>query len=195
MATRTSTYYNRLIGPRTSMHPLISPPSPPIIHHYHINPSVARAANKQRSARPWIMCVPIYIHIACRQSLRTFMKPCPYAFVGTEMTTRRPPLAHAPTISGRAAPVVHKRSTIEMVGQHTRMSLPCHRACQILIFFSYSYHKRPYKLNLFFCGPELATPRRTRVSCHRLAWNFYRFRLPAYRHSWNTWLDCPRRLS
>ena len=95
-------------------HPLISPPSPPIIHpsiSYQSLPSQGQLISSTAHVHGSCACPFTYGRI-----LRTFMIPCPYAFVGTELTTRQPPLPHAPTISVRAAPVVHKRSTIEMVG-------------------------------------------------------------------------------
>ena len=143
------------------MHLLISPPSPSIII---IHQSLVARAAQLTSAHPWIMCVSIYIHyctIAC-YSLRTFMIPCPYAFVGTEMTTRHAPPS-AGTCPNCAPPLWYTSDRPSRWGWGAHMSLPCHRACQILIF---SYHSRPYQLNYFFGGPELAhAPRHaTRLS-------------------------------
>lgn len=137
------------------------------------------------------MCVSIYIHIACRQTLRTFMIHCPYAFVGIEMTMRRPLRWHMPPLFQCAPPLWYTSDRPSRWGRHTRARpWPCHRACQILIF---SYHKRPCKLNLFIGGPELATPcHAARVSPSCLELILYRFGLPAYRHSWNTCSRTPR---
>lgn len=102
-------------------------------------------------------CVSIcpFTYIALYQVLRTFMIPCPYAFVRIETTTRRPPLAHVPLF--QRAPPLWTANPLAIdhrdgLGDSTR-TCPAIVACQILIFFS--YHKRPYQLNLFFGGPEL----------------------------------------
>jgi hypothetical protein len=168
------------------MHPLISPPSP--IHHPSISiPPSQGQLIKQRTSMDHVRAHLHTSHADSTAHARTLMIPCPYAFVGTEMTTRRPPLAHAPLFQCEPPLWYTSDRPSRWWGQHTHMS--CHRALSNLNL-QLSLAPVSIKLNYFSAVPN--SPRHTTHACRRLAWNLYRFRLPAYRHSWNNWRDCSR---
>jgi len=112
------------------------------------------------------------------------MIPCPYAFVGTtEMTTRRPPLAHAPVRAGAVVPLAIDHRD----GLGTRHT--CHSYLSNL-----NLHQLSNQLNYFSAVPNSptrhATQRHTRVAV--LLGTCTKSGSPLIAILGKPWLDCSR---